>query len=125
MITNKNINRAILVFCIGLVALYFLIQNSLLNLDYKIPHQLNSISQAAQKDQWLEARKFLSEFEQTWGRGKHFIAFNYSEPDYLIFTEDLVRLRQAIKMRDAQEVGVSTAGMKELWTNFSKLVPLP
>lgn len=125
MITNKNITRALLMFCVGLVVLYFLIQNSLLNLDHEIPSQLNAISQAAHKDQWLEARQLLAEFEQTWGRGKHFIAFNYPEPDYLVFTEDLVRLRQAVKMRDAREVGMNTEVMKDLWTNFSKLVPLP
>lgn len=123
--TSQTITRGLVVLAIGVVAVFFWVQNSLLGINREIPKQLDSITQAAQRGQWREAHQAYQELSKTWNKSRGIIAFNYAEPDYLIFVENMGRLRVAVEQKEKQDVGSYSALMKDLFENFTQLVPLP
>lgn len=123
--SDKKVTTSILLVILVFIGGYFIAQNSVTNIRTNVPHLLNEIKDSAAINNWDSASKSLTKLENIWNKGKYLIALNYAEPDYLLFIENLARLKNALEDQDQSEVKKNLVVLNMLWANFTKLVPLP
>jgi hypothetical protein len=106
-------------------ASYFIIQAAIFGPNEHITKLFNQIDQAAIQGDWEEAKEKVDKLHKDWNKYEYFIMLNYAEEDFSIFHEIIAGLEGAVKTKDVSlTVNYAMQG-KNLWKNFTKIVPQP
>ncbi len=121
---NKTIDIVLVLLILVLSLSYFAIKGIVLKNNPFI-EKVNAIESLVAEEKWDEAEILGKTMKKTWIKLKPLLMINFAEAEFSYLEQSINTIIGGTKSKDPSTVYSHIKIIRDLWTNFNKLVPEP
>jgi len=120
---NKLIDLLLILLILIIFTGYFLYRNH--TYSDRILNPIIEIEQNIKNEDWQQAKENSKILKNDWHQSKGLLLFNFASEEYLTLDNTIDKIAAGIEAEDKGMVLSDLLVIRNLWNNYTKLVPEP